>query len=94
MSWEDTYKDSYMYLLGKNLDENADGHVWKRDDVIYPDGYVPPDVFAYQMGYHNGPVCESCGFSYCIHCPDEVSACLTPRPELLDLLVKAVKIKR
>lgn len=40
-------------------------HEWEKDD----DGSV--DEFAFDWGYHNGPVCEICGFSFCEHCnPD------------------------
>lgn len=26
------------------------------------------DIFAYENGYHNGPVCEVCGKKFCHHC--------------------------
>lgn len=39
-------------------------HKWKR----HADGTI--DVFAYEVGYHNGPACERCGYSYCEHCQD------------------------
>lgn len=93
-NWEETFRKSLSYVLAKNLDEKAKGHVWKRDDIVFPDGYVPPDTFAYSIGYHNGPECESCGFSYCIHCTSRITKCPRPIPELLDVLVQAVKIKR
>jgi hypothetical protein len=27
-----------------------------------------PDEFAYSVGYHNGPRCKNCGYSFCKHC--------------------------
>ena len=40
-------------------------HSWKKDD----DGII--DLFAWDSGYHNGPVCERCGAAPCMHCtPD------------------------
>lgn len=43
----------------------ANGHKWRLDDG----GLV--DRFALDEGYHNGPGCEVCGYSFCIHCYDE-----------------------
>lgn len=38
-------------------------HKWKR----YSDGTI--DCFAgVDCGYHNGPLCLKCGFSFCEHC--------------------------
>ena len=70
MPWEDTYADGIMYLESKRLDSpDGKGHAWKRDDLIYPDGYIPADLFAYEGGrYCNGPKCEACGYSFCHHC--------------------------
>lgn len=40
-------------------------HQWRRDE----DGNI--DEFAMESGYHNGPVCERCGYTFCEHCnPD------------------------
>ena len=30
-----------------------------------------PDIFAYEMGYHNGPKCERCFKEFCHHCNPE-----------------------
>lgn len=38
-------------------------HKWVRDG-----GKI--DFFAFAVGYHNGPQCDRCGFSYCEHCQD------------------------
>lgn len=27
-----------------------------------------PDYFAWESGYHNGYLCERCGYSFCHHC--------------------------
>lgn len=47
------------------------GHVLRRDE----DGRV--DIFAYSVGYCNGPVCEACNTSWCEHCdsPSDIRPC-------------------
>ena len=40
-------------------------HVWKKDAL----GEI--DIFAYDYGCHNGPVCEVCGMAFCHHCNPE-----------------------
>lgn len=54
------------------------GHVWKTHRDIYPEDYDEDseygnsiDIFAYEMGYHNGPQCKKCGYSFCEHCLSE-----------------------
>lgn len=37
-------------------------HDWARDE----DGKI--DEFAMEYEYHNGPYCNRCGYSFCIHC--------------------------
>ena len=37
-------------------------HDWERDE----DGRI--DEFAMVYEYHNGPYCNRCGYSFCIHC--------------------------
>ena len=44
------------------------GHDWKREE----DGSV--DVFGYDGGTHNGPVCTACGYGFCHHC-QELPSC-------------------
>lgn len=40
-------------------------HDWYRNK----DGEI--DIWAVDVGYHNGPMCRRCGFSFCEHCnPD------------------------
>lgn len=44
-------------------------HLWEKTR----NGEI--DVFAFEVGYHNGPVCKRCGYSFCIHCnPDGFNA--------------------
>jgi hypothetical protein len=90
MSWPEDFADSYMYRNSKVLDENANGHTWKRDEYGgYPDGYVGVDVFAVEGGYHNGPECETCGYGFCMHCTsvETIPKCTVPAtPELLEAL--------
>ena len=40
-------------------------HLWKRTK------YGEIDNFAFEAGYHNGPVCTRCFFSFCEHCDPE-----------------------
>jgi hypothetical protein len=40
----------------------AKGHT----PILGPDGSL--DYSVYKGGYHNGPGCESCGWSCCWHC--------------------------
>ena len=39
------------------------GHEWKTNDY---DGGV--DIFAFEIGNCNGPMCIKCGYSFCHHC--------------------------
>ena len=49
-------------LVNRDYIENANGHVWKKDE----DGNV--DSLAMDVEFHNGPVCVNCGYSFCEHC--------------------------
>lgn len=40
---------------------NSKGHVWIKDG-----DYI--DLFQLDYGYHNGPRCIKCGYSFCMHC--------------------------
>ena len=46
-------------------EKNPMGHVWKKNEY---DGKV--DIFGYDGGHHNGPVCMKCGYAFCHHCRD------------------------
>lgn len=96
MSWEDEYQDSLMYLTSKEMDERSKGHTWVRDDMVYPDGYVPVDQFQLSEGYHNGPRCESCGYEFCEHCTplSRIPKCPSPVPGLLEKLSEIAAMKR
>ena len=52
----------------------AAGHVLKRDE--FEPGKV--DNFALDYGYNNGPVCVTCGDSWCEHCEDHIDPCSKP----------------
>lgn len=46
-------------------EERHEHHSWIKDE----DGEI--DNFAMEYEYHNGPICEFCGYSFCEHCnPD------------------------
>ena len=41
-----------------------------------------PDEWAWESGFHNGVICQDCGFSPCIHCDEdwyEMDDCPGPR---------------
>lgn len=42
--------------------ENSLGHAWELTE----DGDI--DFLASGFGYHNGPRCKKCGYSFCEHC--------------------------
>jgi hypothetical protein len=96
LSWEENFSDSLIYLESQRIDQLSKGHTWKRDDVVYPDGYVPADLFALSEGFHNGPECDSCGYSFCHHCTplSEIPDCTRPVPELRGELSRIVRLKR
>ncbi len=55
------------------------GHVWMLRKESNPESYEDGDeygngvdIFAYSVGYHNGMVCNKCGFSFCVHCDSEM----------------------
>lgn len=50
----------------KWVDEVFAHHDWKKDE----NGEI--DMFAYEFEYHNGPVCQRCDESFCIHCEDDI----------------------
>ena len=40
-------------------------HDWQRTE----DGSI--DDMAFDVDFHNGPMCQRCGYSFCIHCEDD-----------------------
>jgi hypothetical protein len=61
------------------------GHVWETnrdsDSDLYSEGEYGDkiNIFAYSVGFHNGPRCKNCGYYFCQHCDSEfdVPACLS-----------------
>jgi hypothetical protein len=51
----------------RDYEKNTRGHIWER----CADGDI--DIFAFDEGHHNGPVCSSCGYSFCHHCQEDPS---------------------
>jgi len=49
----------------KHISKEHSEHKW----VKYENGNI--DMFAFDMDFHNGPVCERCGYSYCVNCDPE-----------------------
>lgn len=80
------YKSGYIFTKKGNLYYKAfmdkvyksHGHVWKTIYDSNPSLYKNSeyskqiDFFAYESGYHNGPQCKNCGFSFCHHCKNEM----------------------
>jgi hypothetical protein len=56
--------------------KDQNGHTWETD------GNGKINVFALDAGYHNGPRCTSCGYSFCEHCQAgrPIEACPRPTP--------------
>ena len=48
-----------------NIHEEHSEHLWQRDK----NGKI--DVWAFEEGYCNGPVCTRCWHSECVHCNEE-----------------------
>lgn len=45
-----------------HIHEEYPEHDWRKDK----DGNI--DEFAMDYGFHNGPACKRCGYSFCMHC--------------------------
>lgn len=61
---EDKNKLIAIHVFGRNLsdfDEHQE-HEWILDE----DGEI--DMWQLESGFHNGPACSRCGYSYCEHC--------------------------
>lgn len=83
--WKEGYKFTdqgfkYFEDFMKKVAEKH-GHVWKTYNDSYSDDFDIHDniinTFAYSSGYHNGPECKNCGFTFCMHCTPEfdIPAC-------------------
>ena len=67
------YYKAFMVRLAKKH-----GHVWMTERDSHPDFYDSDDengnkidVFAYEVGNHNGMRCKKCGYGFCHHCITE-----------------------
>lgn len=67
-----TYKERWLQAMKEK------GHFPQLDD----DGTL--DIFAINYGNHNGPSCETCGWSCCMHCNAEmfIPKCTSPTLDL------------
>ena len=62
---------------------NPRGHVWKQNG---PDGVI--DIFGFESGSCNGPICVNCGYGFCHHCQEEPTVdCPNPDTTLHNELV-------
>lgn len=54
-------------MIGSNHEpkQGAKGHHW---ETYVSDGNI---IYHDLGGYHGGPICKNCGYSYCQHCDDE-----------------------
>ena len=59
-------------MLAKYVHQEFSEHSWARKE----NGEI--DDYAFSVGYCNGPVCERCGASYCVHCgkEEDVGKCI------------------
>jgi len=54
---------------------NPRGHEWEKNE----DGSI--NIFALDIGHHNGPRCIKCGYSFCEHCQTSpIEPCLEAQP--------------
>lgn len=51
-------------VMGLDITKKSE-HTWKRRE------HGTIDNFAMENGYHNGPVCTRCGYSFCEHCDED-----------------------
>jgi hypothetical protein len=72
----------------RNYVANARGHQWRLDER----GDV--DDFGLDVDYHNGPVCVSCGYSFCQHCQEGPDDDCPGPPTLADRLAEAIRNAR
>lgn len=70
MSYDDYLKDEMDRWI---VAMKAQGHLPRMDSVGL-------DIFVFDTGHHNGPGCETCGASWCMHCdgPEEIEPCTSP----------------
>lgn len=83
MWWKDGYKgftkkgEGYYKTFMEKV-RATHGHVWETNNETSPDIYDDDEYgkrinsFAYSEGYHNGPRCKNCGYSFCEHCMNEM----------------------
>lgn len=102
--WELTEQGINYYNEFEQKVQQKHDHVWMTNRETHPDWYDDNenygdevDVFAYSIGYHNGPKCKNCGFSFCQHCESEfdVEPCNkklnSAKQSILDHFVDCVK---
>jgi hypothetical protein len=76
--WKFTKRGEQYYQAFMKAVREKHGHIWKTHRDNDPDSYQEGDVygdiidiFALSHGYHNGPECKKCGYSFCQHCDCE-----------------------
>lgn len=75
--WKLTYFGEIYWQYFLECVREKHGHVWMthndtEGDWCKADEYANSiDLFAYEIGYHNGPRCKKCGFGFCYHCTNE-----------------------
>ena len=63
--WKFTDKGKKYHVAFLKVVRKNHGHTWRTND----DGTI--DIFAYEIGNHNGMVCTKCGYSFCHLCTAE-----------------------
>lgn len=59
----------FIDMVKKDIIDSPMGHKWVTDE----DGEV--DFSAHSIGFHNGPVCAKCGYSFCMFCTSVILEC-------------------
>ena len=81
--WKLTSIGKEYYIAFMKKVQKSHGHVWELnnhnnsdDDSDYGKSV---NIFAYEIGYHNGPRCVNCGYEFCHHCLSEFNIPKCPR---------------
>lgn len=59
--------------MTKDYIKSPKGHKWQKEGRSV-------DFFAMDAGFHNGPRCVNCGYSFCEHCTGDIRPCTNPKP--------------
>jgi hypothetical protein len=70
--------NSYSREVTDKLIEIANDHNWQLAGYEDSKGPLIDFMAGDFAGYHNGPECVDCGFSFCMHCTSDIPPCPGP----------------